>query len=103
MSAGKLTEAEASENGGPGIDVTRATASATYHSAFRDNTIWATTIGWGRNEESGHASNALLIETNLTFDERDTWFARFEAANKTAHDLAVAESADAFTDTEEMA
>ena len=60
VSAGRLTEAEASENGGPGTDVTRATASATYHSAFRDNSIWATTIGWGRNEESGHASNALL-------------------------------------------
>ena len=97
VSAGRLTEAEASENGGPGIDVTRATASATYHRAFRDNSIWATTIGWGRNEESGHASHALLIETNLTFDERDTWFGRFEAASKTAHDLAVAESADAFT------
>ncbi len=36
VSAGRLTEAEPSENGGPGIDVTRATASATYHSAFRE-------------------------------------------------------------------
>jgi YHS domain-containing protein len=99
LSAGKLTEAEASENGGPGIDVTRATASATYHRAFRENSIWATTIGWGRNEESGHSSDALLIETNLTFDDRDAWFGRFEAASKTAHDLAVAEWADAFTVT----
>src|SRR5688572_8030455 len=41
VSAGKLTEAEASGEGGPGLDVTRATASVTYHSAFRDNTIWA--------------------------------------------------------------
>ncbi len=97
VSAGKLTEAAASENGGPRIDVTRATASATYHSACRENSIWATTIAWGRNEESGHSSNALLIETNLTFDDRDTWFGRFEAASKTAHDLAVVESADAFT------
>jgi len=97
VSAGKLTEAEASEDGGVGIDVTRATASATYHSAIRDNSIWATTIGWGRNEESGHASNALLIETNLTLDERNTWFGRFETASKTAHDLAVAVSADPFT------
>jgi YHS domain-containing protein len=97
VSAGRLTEAEASEDGGPGTDVTRATASATYHSAFRDNSIWATTIGWGRNEESGHASNALLIEANLTFDERHAWFGRFEIASKTAHDLAVAETADAFT------
>jgi YHS domain-containing protein len=97
VSAGRLTEAEASEDGGPGTDVTRATASATYHSAFRENSIWATTIGWGRNEESDHASNALLIETNLTFDERHAWFGRFETASKTAHDLAVAETADAFT------
>jgi YHS domain-containing protein len=97
VSAGTLTEAEASENGGRGTDVTRATASATYHNAFRENSIWATTVGWGRNEESGHSSNALLLETNLTFDERDAWFGRFEAASKTAHDLAVGESADAFT------
>ena len=97
VSAGKLTEAEASENGGPRIDVTRATASATYHSAVRENSIWATTVGWGRNEESRHSSNALLIETNLTFDDRDTWFARFETAGKTADDLDVAASADAFT------
>jgi YHS domain-containing protein len=97
LSVGRLTEAEASEDGGPGIDVTRATASATYHRAFRDNSIWATTIGWGRNEETGHASNAFLVESNLTFDERDAWFGRFEVANKSAHDLAVAESADAFT------
>jgi YHS domain-containing protein len=97
VSAGRLPEAEASEDGEPGTDVTRATASATYHSAFRENSIWATTIGWGRNEESGHASNALLIEANLTFDERHAWFGRFEIASKTAHDLAVAETADAFT------
>jgi hypothetical protein len=96
-SAGRLTEAEASEDGGPGTDVTRVTASATYHSAFRENSIWATTIGWGRNQESGHASHALLIETNLTFDERHAWFGRFEVASKTAHDLAVAETPDAFT------
>jgi len=94
VSAGKLTEAEASEDGGLGIDVTRATASATYHSAFRENSIWATTIAWGRNEESGHASNALLVETNLTFDDRHTWFGRFEAVSKTAHDLALSESTE---------
>jgi YHS domain-containing protein len=97
VSAGRLREAEAAEDSGPGSDVTRVTASATYHNAFRDNSIWATTIGWGRNEESGHASDALLVETNLTLDERHAWFGRFEAASKTAHDLAVAASADAFT------
>jgi hypothetical protein len=97
VSVGRLTEAEPSENGGPGIDVTRATASATYHSAFRQNSSWATTLAWGRNAEPSHASNALLLETNLTFDDRDTWFGRFEVVGKSAHDLAVGESLDSFT------
>lgn len=97
VSAGKLTEAEASEDGGPRIDVTRATASATLHSTFRGDSIWATTVAWGRNEESGHGSNGLLFETNLTFHDRDTWFGRFEIVSKTAHDLALSESREAFT------
>src|SRR5438552_1493156 len=42
VSAGKLTEAEASDDGRLGIDVTRTTASATYHRAFREDSIWAT-------------------------------------------------------------
>src|SRR5207249_10948548 len=71
--------------------------SATYHVAPRENSIWATTIAWGRNEESGHGSNALLIETNVTLQDRDSWFGRFEAVGKTAHDLALGESLEAFT------
>jgi YHS domain-containing protein len=97
VSVGRLTEAEPSENGGPGINDTRATASATYHSAFREKSIWATTMAWGRNAEPDHASNAVLLETNLTFDDRDTWFGRFEVVGKSAHDLAVGESPDSFT------
>ncbi|PYR89385.1 MAG: hypothetical protein DMF84_24490 [Acidobacteria bacterium] len=96
-SAGKLTEAEASESGEPRLDITRVTASATYHAELHENSIWATTIGWGRNEESGHASNAFLVETNLTLQDRDSWFGRFEAASKTAHDLAIAATEEAFT------
>ena len=96
-SVGRLTEAEPSEDGRPGIDVTRATASATYHSAFRENSVWATTLAWGRNSEPDHASNAFLLESNLTFDDRDTWFGRFEVVGKSAHDLAVGESPDSFT------
>lgn len=97
MSLGRLTEAEPSDAGGPGTDVMRATASATYHAAFREDSIWATTIAWGRNSEPDHASNALLLETDLTFADRDTWYGRFEAVGKSAHDLAVPESADHFT------
>jgi hypothetical protein len=97
FSGGKLTEAEAAESGGTRVDITRTTASATYHTAIRENGIWATTLGWGRNAESGHGSNGVLIETSLTLQDRDSWFGRFEAVGKTAHDLGLAESDEAFT------
>ena len=51
----------------------------------------------GRNQEPGSdATNAFLAETNLTFDERDTWFGRFELTGKSGHDLAI-ESPGIFT------
>jgi hypothetical protein len=40
--------------------------------------------------------NAFLAETNLTLDERDTWFERFEFAGKSGRDLTI-ESHDIFT------
>jgi hypothetical protein len=83
LSAGRLREAEEGEVGLPRNDVTKITASAMYHRPKGDDSIWATTIVWGRNEESGHGSNALLIETNLMIHERDAWFGRFEAVGKT--------------------
>jgi hypothetical protein len=92
ISAGRLTEAEEPEGVGSRNDVSRVTASATYHRTLRDNGVWATTLAWGHNEESGQSSNALLIETNVTLEDRDSWFGRFETADKTGHDLAIAES-----------
>ena len=91
VSGGHLNDAEAGEAGGPRVDVTRFTASATYHLVRGDGGIWATTIAWGRNAED-HATNALLLETNLTLADRDTWFGRFEIVGKTAHDLDVPHS-----------
>ena len=97
ISGGHLEEAEARHDGGPRIDVNRVTASATYHRIFRPGSVWASTVGWGRNQEAGNdATNALLAETNLTVDERDTWFGRVELSGKSGHDLAI-ESADIFT------
>jgi hypothetical protein len=87
VSAGRLAEAEPAEDGGPPIDATRVTASATYHRAREDGGIWATTAAWGRNAEGDHGTNALLVETNLMLADRDTWFGRFEVVEKTAHDL----------------
>jgi hypothetical protein len=97
VSAGHLAEAEAGHDGGPRIDVNRVTASATYHHIRRQGTIWASTLGWGRNQEpGGEATNAFLAETNLTIDERDAWFGRFELTDKSGHDLAL-DSHDLFT------
>jgi len=97
VSMGRLTDAEASEAGEPRIDVTRVTASATYHRPLANNSLWATTVGWGRNAESDHASNAVLIETNLTIADRDAWYGRLEVVGKSAHDLVVPEPPEAFT------
>ena len=96
FSAGQLAEAERNE-AGEASDLTRVTASATYHTPVREQGLWATTLAWGHNVESGHGSHAILAETNFTVRDRDSWFARFEAVGKTAHDLAVAESDEAFT------
>ncbi len=101
-SIGRLEEAEAGEGGGPRADVTRTTASATVHTGVRDGSVWATTIAWGRNAEGDHATNALLVETNLTRHDRHTWFGRFETAAKSAHDLALEEALEgALDETEE--
>ncbi|MGH9370126.1 MAG: hypothetical protein ACRD15_01195 [Vicinamibacterales bacterium] len=97
VSAGHLSEAEPGHDGGPRVDVKRVTASATYHSQFRADSIWATTAAWGRNAEAGEASNAYLLETSLMFDERDTWFGRIEAGGKPAHALDVHGADDVFS------
>jgi hypothetical protein len=90
VSAGRLNEAEAGHDEGPRVDVKRVNASATYHRELRPGSIWANTVGWGRNAEpAGDATNTLLVESSLELAERHAWFGRFEAAQKSGHDLAV--------------
>lgn len=96
VSGGHLKEAEAGEAGEPRRDVNRLTASATFH-RLRANRVSASTFAWGRNAESGHATNALLIETSVASSDRDTWFGRLEVAQKTAHDLDVPLADGTFT------
>jgi hypothetical protein len=86
LSAGHLNEAEAGEGTLPRIDVDRVTASVIYHRR-RGQAFWANMLAWGRNEERGIASHALLLETSVTYAERDVWFGRFELNGKKAHDL----------------
>jgi YHS domain-containing protein len=107
MSGGHLSEAEAGDAGAafalgasaprePRRDVNRVTASATFHQMSADR-VSASTFAWGRNSESGEATNALLIETNVTFRDREVWFGRLEVAQKTPHDLDVPPTKDTFT------
>jgi hypothetical protein len=97
VSAGQLAEAEPSHDGAGRADVSRVTASATLHRQPRPGRLWASTFAWGLNSEDGEASHALLAESSLTLDERDTWFGRFEIAGKSAHDLDVHGSDEIFT------
>jgi hypothetical protein len=92
FSGGRLNEAEPGHDGAPPVDIGRITASVTYHRTTSGNAIWATTLGWGRNDESGgEATNALVVESSVTVRERHGWYGRFEWAEKSGDDLAVAE------------
>jgi hypothetical protein len=95
VSAGHLEEAEAGHAGHAGhagdarVDVDRLTASASYQRRLGSAWQWASTVAFGRNRESAVASSALLLETSFALRERDTWFGRFEWAQKSAEDLDV--------------
>jgi hypothetical protein len=91
VSAGRLAEAEIHEIGGPTIDVTRMTTSATYHRPMADEGVWASTIAWGRNREEGEATHAFLAETNVNLAERDLFYGRLEVVEKTGGDLVLPE------------
>jgi len=87
VSSGRLQEAEVPPDGGSRVDVTRTTASATYHRPLARGGHWASTAAWGRNEEHGHATEAFLFETNVNLAQRNILFARGEIVEKSAEDL----------------
>jgi hypothetical protein len=96
VSAGRLNDAE-SEAGLPPNDVTRVTASATYHRALSSSTLWASTIAWGLNHEPIATTHAALFESTISLRDRHVGFLRAEIVGKPAHDLHVHESTDVFT------
>jgi hypothetical protein len=97
VSAGHLEEAEADHAGGSPIDVDRLTASATYHRVVGGTGLWATTIGWGANRESGETTHGLTAESSVALGRGHTWFGRLELNGKPAHDLHIHESTQVFT------
>ena len=96
VSGGRLKDAEAGEGSEPRHDVNKVTASVTFHK-LAGGRVAASTFAWGHNSEHGVGTNALLLETMLTFNDRTTWFGRLEIAQKTPHDLDVPETSDTFT------
>jgi hypothetical protein len=97
VSAGRLNDAEA-HAGLPPIDVTRATASATFHRGATAGSHWATMLAWGVNTEEGQGTtHAVLLESSATIGGVHVMFGRLEIAGKSAHDLHVHESTGIFT------
>jgi hypothetical protein len=79
VSYGNLHEPEQLE---PGVDVERGTVSAIYNHAWENN-VWQTTLAAGRNnQQPGNTSDAYLVESALTLDHANTWFARGECVEK---------------------
>jgi hypothetical protein len=103
VSAGHLTEAEFRLSGSR-ADVTRTTASATYHRLVSSR-LWATTIAWGQNRENeppvshgfgaSHTTSAFTAETAADVTAKDYVFGRAELAGKTPGELGVPETIQA--------
>ncbi len=67
----------------PEEDETRTTASATWNKPLGDGN-WATTLAWSAKDiEPGATTHALLLESSVTLNGRDTVFARAERVNET--------------------
>jgi hypothetical protein len=75
---------------------TRMTASAVYHRPFSANGIWATTVAVGTNRAREIVTGggildattaAGLVESSVTFSERNTVFGRGEVGRMPAHHL----------------
>ena len=102
VSSGHLIEAEAEFTPFRPSDITRTTASATYH-RLTSGSSWATTIAYGVNvgkeivvgEAYDTTTHAGLVESAYTSNDRHTWFGRAEIVGKPAHDLHAHEFLDA--------
>jgi hypothetical protein len=89
VSAGRLNDAEPAHGGeGEAEDITRATASATYHQPIGAQGLWANTLVWGRNDPAhGKASDAFLLESALNLDDRNILFGRADLTWKSAEEF----------------
>ncbi|MBN9318474.1 MAG: hypothetical protein BGN86_11820 [Caulobacterales bacterium 68-7] len=82
VSHGRLNSPESLH---PEEDVRRTTASASWGRSFGDNSLWQTTLAWGRNDPTGghdsHVTDAWLLDGAVQFG-RNTLFGRAERVEK---------------------
>ena len=76
----------------PNEDVRRATASAQYLRPLTNGGFWATTLGYGNNNSHGINSDSYLLESELSLNDRNTFFGRFEYVNKLGEELNLAQA-----------
>jgi hypothetical protein len=63
----------------PEVDEDRVTASATYTRMFGDDTLWSSTLAWGRKiNHPGNTLDGFLLESELIFKRTYTLFVRAE-------------------------
>ena len=61
------------------VDEDRVTASATYTRMFGDDTLWSSTLAWGRKiNHPGNTLDGVLLESELIFKRTYTLFVRAE-------------------------
>ena len=91
FSAGHLREAEPSHANLAPADKDLVTASASYSRRLAaTDSVWASTVAWGRAEETGSApTQFLLAETSFARNAFDTWFGRAELGTKSPHDVSI--------------
>jgi hypothetical protein len=64
----------------------RTTASAVYNKRLDDERNWSGAFVWGQNYANGESTNSALFEGSYDF-YRNSIFGRFEAVQKSGHDL----------------
>ncbi|HYP28118.1 MAG TPA: c-type cytochrome [Blastocatellia bacterium] len=77
VSYGYLTNPEALEPG----DLRRLTASISHNRSWRDGNL-ATSLIWGRNDESHGVSNSYLLESTVNFLDKNYLYTRMELGDK---------------------
>ena len=82
VSAGHLREGEAEIGAETRIDVDRVTASATYHRQLRRAAIWPRRSAGDATKEQAEVTHAVLLEANLTRNDRHAFFARLETVGQ---------------------